>query len=355
MTQKNTYTPDSAKANMVEHAGSSPKSNSKAKGKGKWKNDKKGKGKAEYLAPKAGIVKQKFQGTCYNYDQPGHCATNCKMLKRVNPHQANMVNENIDMIAMVSDFIAMISEVNLVCSNNSGWWVDTGAIRYVCADKSMFHPFRAVDNGEKLYIEIRKNLVSGWLLNKFGFRIVFEPDKFVLSKNHMYVGRRYAKNENEPTSYREAVNSLEGPRWKEAIKSEIDSILQNHTWELVDLPRGCKPLGYKWIFKKKMKTDGTNDKYKARLVIEGFRQREGLDYFDTYSNVTRIALDSRSTSGYVFILGGTTISWKSSKKAVIAKSMMGSKFITLDKCGEEAEWLRQIAEDIPRLELVPLS
>ncbi|GJZ37134.1 retrotransposon protein, putative, ty1-copia subclass, partial [Tanacetum coccineum] len=70
--------------------------------------------------------------------------------------------------------------------------------------------------------------------------------------------------ENEPTSYREAVTSSEGHQWKEAIKSEIDSILQ-YTWELMDLPRGCKPLGYKWIFKKKMKADGTIDKYKARL------------------------------------------------------------------------------------------
>ena len=84
-------------------------------------------------------------------------------------------------------------------------------------------------------------------------------------------------------NYEEAVNSSERPLWKEAIKSEVDSILQNHTWELVDLPPGCKLLGSKWIFKRKMKADGSIDKYKARLVIKGYRQWEGLDYFDTYS------------------------------------------------------------------------
>ncbi|GKB51811.1 retrovirus-related pol polyprotein from transposon TNT 1-94 [Tanacetum coccineum] len=94
--------------------------------------------------------------------------------------------------------------------------------------------------------------------------------------------------ENEPTSYQEAVTSLKGPQWKAAIKSEIDSILQNHTWELVALPPGCKPLGYKWIFKKKTKANGTIDKCKARLVIKRFKQREGLDYFDTHLPITRI-------------------------------------------------------------------
>ena len=73
--------------------------------------------------------------------------------------------------------------------------------------------------------------------------------------------------------------------WKEAIKSEIDSIIHNHTWELVDLPPGCKPLSSKWVFKRKHKVYGSIDKYKARLVIKGYKQTEGLDYFDTYSLV----------------------------------------------------------------------
>ena len=58
--------------------------------------------------------------------------------------------------------------------------------------------------------------------------------------------------------------------------------------------------------------------------------------------------DSKSTSGYVFTLGGAAVSWKSSKQTVITRSTMESEFVALDKCGEEAEWLRQFIEDIPR-------
>ena len=54
------------------------------------------------------------------------------------------------------------------------------------------------------------------------------------------------------------------------------------------MPPGCKTIGCKWILKKKLKPDGTVDKYKARLVAKGFRQRENVDFFDTYSPVTRI-------------------------------------------------------------------
>ena len=95
--------------------------------------------------------------------------------------------------------------------------------------------------------------------------------------------------EDEPQSFKEAMSSPEAPYWKEAINDEVEFILQNHMWELVDLPPGSKPLGYKWIFKKKMKADGSSDKYKARLLIKGYEQKEGLEYFDTYSPVTRIS------------------------------------------------------------------
>ena len=57
--------------------------------------------------------------------------------------------------------------------------------------------------------------------------------------------------------------------------------------------------------------------------------------------------DSKATSGYVFTLGGATVSWKSSKQTVITRSTMESEFVALDKSGEEAEWLRHFLEDIP--------
>ncbi|GJT36730.1 hypothetical protein Tco_0936595 [Tanacetum coccineum] len=94
------------KANIeLNKPGSSSRSNSKGKGKDKKKNDKKGKGKSEYLAPKAGIVKQKFQEdiattTVTNQVTAVQLIARCR--KRVNPRQ-RYVDDNVTMIAMVSD------------------------------------------------------------------------------------------------------------------------------------------------------------------------------------------------------------------------------------------------------------
>jgi len=60
--------------------------------------------------------------------------------------------------------------------------------------------------------------------------------------------------------------------WNETINNEIESIMNNHIYKLVDLPLETKPLDHKWIFKRKMKDDGFINKYKTKPVVKGFRQ-----------------------------------------------------------------------------------
>jgi hypothetical protein len=90
------------------------------------------------------------------------------------------------------------------------------------------------------------------------------------------------------TTIAKAYSSLHADSWKEAVQSEMDSIMSNGTWKVVDRPYRCKHVGCKWVFKKKLRPDGTIEKYKARLMAKGYTQKEGEDYFDTYSPIARL-------------------------------------------------------------------
>jgi len=93
----------------------------------------------------------------------------------------------------------------------------------------------------------------------------------------------------EPQSYNMAVNSPQSQFWHEAMDNEMAAHLANGTWEFAHIPPGVRPLGVKWVYKVKTKSDGSFEKYKARVVAQGFRQVEGVDYTEVFAPTSKQA------------------------------------------------------------------
>jgi len=71
------------------------------------------------------------------------------------------------------------------------------------------------------------------------------------------------------------------------MKQKIESTESNNTWELTDLPAGCKKIGVKWIYKTKLNEKGEIEKYKSRLVAKGYAQKLGVDYNEVFAHIAR--------------------------------------------------------------------
>lgn len=106
--------------------------------------------------------------------------------------------------------------------------------------------------------------------------------------SNMMEGCAFVLESSEPKSYQEAMNCLDSEKWVEAMNNEISSLTKNHTWDLVNLPKGRKVIDNKWIYKIKHNSAGDVERLKARLVIRGFTQQYGVDYLETFSPVVKL-------------------------------------------------------------------
>jgi hypothetical protein len=90
----------------------------------------------------------------------------------------------------------------------------------------------------------------------------------------------------EPHTYCEVYTN---PFWQQVMTEELQALEKTHTWDLVDLPRGKSVIGCKWVYKIKTKSDGTIERYKARVVAKGYAQEYRIDYEKTFAPIARIS------------------------------------------------------------------
>jgi hypothetical protein len=94
--------------------------------------------------------------------------------------------------------------------------------------------------------------------------------------------------DDDPRTFREAVNSEDSKLWKKAMVEEMDALDKNEAWDIVELSDGRKYVGSKWLFNKKFNAEGKVKKYKARLVAKGYSRVEGINFGEIFSHVAML-------------------------------------------------------------------
>lgn len=108
-----------------------------------------------------------------------------------------------------------------------------------------------------------------------------QPNYYAMERSHL------SEIQSEPVSIEEATTCPDSSKWMQAMETEMRSLKDNDVWELVDLPASRKIVGSKWVYKVKTGADGSTERYKARLVAQGFTQSYGTDYDETFCPVVR--------------------------------------------------------------------
>ena len=111
---------------------------------------------------------------------------------------------------------------------------------------------------------------------------------------HHYAYMTRVAEVREPESYAEAAKDA---NWRAAMEEEMHALAENETWDLVDAPKGVKPIGCRWVYKVKYNTDGSVNRYKARLVAKVYAQKHDIDYNETFASV-RVLLVVATAKGW---------------------------------------------------------
>ena len=95
-------------------------------------------------------------------------------------------------------------------------------------------------------------------------------------------------SEDDLVNYKEALEDVDAQEWLKAMDREMESMYSNSVWSLVEAPKGVKPIGCKWIDKRKTRLDGKVETFKARFVAKGYTQKERIDYEETFLPVAML-------------------------------------------------------------------
>ncbi|KAL0533127.1 hypothetical protein IC582_030342 [Cucumis melo] len=117
-------------------------------------------------------------------------------------------------------------------------------------------------------------------------RILRQPDRYLgLSEAQIVIPDDGIE---DPLTYKQVMNDVNCDKWIKAMDLEMESMYSNSFWTLVDQPNDVKPIGCKWIYKRKRDQAGKVQTFKARLVAKGYIQKEGIDYEETFSPVAML-------------------------------------------------------------------
>ena len=111
-------------------------------------------------------------------------------------------------------------------------------------------------------------------------RTTCKPSRYLL------LGKLYQAitidSKEDPRNFKKALEDVDAQEWLKAMDREMESMYSNSVWSFVEAPKGIKPIGCKWIYKRKRRPDVKVETFKARLVAKGYTQKEGIDYEETF-------------------------------------------------------------------------